>query len=163
MKFQDLQRLTSLSTLLEKGLETRHDPLIISHWIRRVQPAFRIYKFTGYGSIASPGCNLKIFMSLSLVLCSHLLIKPSRRLSYFLLCIHLPPQGPPSLCKAQTLLAKAKPWSLYHTKCSQPLSSYPKTKKQLGIYYKIIMLIGYAVMILRLAGEFPAQSERLMP
>ena len=39
----------------------------------------------------------------------------------------------------------------------------PEDKKKLGIYYKIIMLIGYAVMILRLAGEFPAQSERLMP
>jgi hypothetical protein len=131
MKFQDLQRLTSLSVLLEEGLEARHDRLIISHWIRRVQPAFRIYKFTRYGSMASPGCNLKIFMSLSLVLCSHLLIKPSRRLSYFLLCIHLPPHGPPSLSKAQTLLAKAKPWSLYHTKCSQPLL-IPKDKKTIG-------------------------------
>jgi hypothetical protein len=44
------------------------------------------------------------------------------------------------------------------------LSSYPETKKnKMGIYYRIIMLIGYAVMILRLAGEFPVQDKRLMP
>jgi hypothetical protein len=146
--------------MLKTELETEHGLANNIHIGSEL--ACQIHKFTRCDSMASRLCNLKIFISLSIVLCSHLLIKPGRRLSYFPLSIYRHAGHRRSL-KHRGCLTRQTMVSTPHQMLTT-LSSYPETKKnKMGIYYRIIMLIGYAVMILRLAGEFPVQDKRLMP